>query len=68
MGPLWTKVVSVKKLVKYVKGDALCSMQVAEAGGNSVRVWVHVEGDSRWGIIQPVFAFFGRFTIKEFLF
>ena len=23
-------------------------MQVAEAGGNSVRVWVHVEGDSRW--------------------
>ena len=23
------------------------SCQVAEAGGNSVRVWVHVEGDSR---------------------
>ena len=23
-------------------------LQVAEAGGNSVRVWVHVEGDSRW--------------------
>ena len=21
---------------------------MAEAGGNSVRVWVHVEGDSRW--------------------
>ena len=29
----------------------LCSLQVAEAGGNAVRVWVHVEGDSRW-IIQ----------------
>ena len=25
------------------------TMQVAEAGGNSVRVWVHVEGDSRCG-------------------
>ena len=24
--------------------------QVAEAGGNSVRVWVHVEGDSRLGV------------------
>ena len=31
-------------------------MQVAEAGGNSVRVWVHVEGDSRWVIMQPVFV------------
>ena len=44
---LAAKVVSVTKLLKYAKGDALCSMQVAEAGGNSVRVWVHVEGDSR---------------------
>ena len=32
----------------------LCSLQVAEAGGNSVRVWVHVEGDSRWIIEIPV--------------
>ena len=24
--------------------------KIGEAGGNSVRVWVHVEGDVRWGI------------------
>ena len=32
----------------HVAGYACHILQVAEAGGNSVRVWVHVEGDSRW--------------------
>ena len=33
---------------------------MAQAGGNSVRVWVHVEGDSRLAVFKTKLTFWGK--------